>query len=655
MIPSTRSVCPLRVVRTARPDDVVSDSIERIKKKRKRTLHKYNKTKDSSLLLIIKQLDTRLKSTIRMIKKSIVQQKLRSGNSKSFWNAIKNLQGEQKKIIPLELKVDGELINDKNVLSNTFATFFAEKVSRLSQDTGQYNWVRSDSVVEVTEEELDNAVKSLKPKMCSGHDNVPLKLIKYGLTPLKKYVLELMRQAMKSIPLSWKTALIVPLHKAGPKTSVENYRPISNLASMSKVFEKIVLAKLDQKHPNIEGQSQHGFRKGRGTHTALLELQHELASALDRSLLVSAYSIDMSAASDLIRPSVFHESSGLCDPLLNVTMDFLSGRNFKVRVGDSLSTKRDLNVGCLQDSILGPKLFNIYCKNIATAIPSDAKIVIYADDSYVVNVDKDFSALQIKTRHCIESHTNALRSIGMVVNTNKTELLFLSRDKLFRDKELVLSFEGSSIVSQPHIKALGTIISRDLSWAKHINHAIAKSNHTIKRIKFLSKWLDKKDLLQLVTTQYFPIVFYSAPLWAGCLDYSSMRRLNSAHYRAIRAALRIHEIRSKSRKQLDEISSRATPMQWLNYSLASTVIRLYNFSDSNIAVKLRESAYVNDRMPLKARFFDRSKLKIGRQSLQNRVGHLFSKISFDWVTPLSNDALRMNLKKEFFISTHPSS
>ncbi len=74
---------------------------------------------------------------------------------------------------------------------------------------------------------------------------------------------------------------------------------------MSNIFEKILLAKLDEMHPNIEGQSQYGFRRGRGTHTALLKLQHELSSALDNSLLVSVYSIDMSAAFDLLRPNIF--------------------------------------------------------------------------------------------------------------------------------------------------------------------------------------------------------------------------------------------------------------------------------------------------------------------------------------------------------------
>ncbi len=645
------TLCPLRVVRTSRLTDIMSDSIKRIKKKRKRTLHKYNKSKDLELLAITKRLDIRLRSTIRDIKKSIVQQKLKSGNSKSFWNTVKKLQGEQKDAGRMELKINDKLVQDPQTLSDSFAEFFQGKVASLSQNSDQYCWARSGSTIEVTEREFDDALKSLKTKMCAGHDGIPLKLIKYGLPTVKKYALQLMQLAMQSIPTSWKTAVIVPLHKSGTKTLVENYRPIANLVSMSKVFEKIVLAKLDDLHPNIERQAQHSFRKNRGTHTALLELQHELASSLDKSLLVSAYSIDMSAAFDLLRPNIFHKSSDLNESLLNITMDFLSGRNFQVKVGDVLSSSRDLFVGCVQGSILGPKLFNIYCKDVAKALPTDARIIIYADDSYVVNVDSDFEVQQKKTSQCIETHTKMLRSIGMVVNSNKTELIFLSRIK--DDKVMKIELEGSSIISKPFLKALGTIISNDLTWSRHINYVIRKSNHTIKRIRFLSKWLDKKNLLHLVTSQYFPVVFYSSSIWAGCLDYSSIKRLNSAHYRAIRAALRIRDIRSKSRKELDELSSRATLTQWLNYSLASTVIQLYNFSDFNAADKLRESAYINDRMPMKVRFFDTSKLKIGQQSLQNCIGHLFSKMSFDWITPLSNDALRVKLKNEFFNKPPP--
>ena len=166
----------------------------------------------------------------------------------------------------------------------------------------------------------------------------------------------------------------------------------------------------------------------------------------------------------------------------------------------------------------------------------------------------------------------------------------------------------------------------------------------------MSKWLEKNDLIKLVTSQYLPIVFYSSPLWTGCLDSNSWKRLNSAHYRAIRAALHIPTYLKKPRTEIDEISGRATPAQWARYSLASTVITLYTSSDTNIAIHLRQSAYVNDRMPFRAKFIDYSRLKIGRQSLPNRIGPLFSKISFNWMTPMSKDLLRINLKSEFFTS-----
>jgi hypothetical protein len=173
-----------------------------------------------------------------------------------------------------------------------------------------------------------------------------------------------MRAATRGIPQSWKTAVITPLHKSGSKTSVENYRPIANLVSISKIFEKIILAKIDALHPNIEGQGQHGFRKGRSTLTALLEVQHEISSSLDKKLEVSTYSIDMSAAFDLLRPNIFHSSSIICESLLNITTDFMTNRNFQVSINGTMSDPVASNVGCVQGSILGPKLFNIYCSSI---------------------------------------------------------------------------------------------------------------------------------------------------------------------------------------------------------------------------------------------------------------------------------------------------
>ena len=104
-----------------------------------------------------------------------------------------------------------------------------------------------------------------------------------------------------------------------------------------------------------------------------------------------------------------------------------------------------------------------------------------------------------------------------------------------------------------------------------------------------------------------------------------------------------------SRLELDKQTKRATPTEWAQYSIASSVIKLFNRSDTNIACQLRDSVYINDRMPLKGKFLDKSRLKIGKQALPNRLGPLFANLSFDWInTHLSDDALRKHLKEEFF-------
>jgi hypothetical protein len=78
------------------------------------------------------------------------------------------------------------------------------------------------------------------------------------------------------------------------------------------------------------------------------------------------------------------------------------------------------------------------------------------------------------------------------------------------------------------------------------------------------------------------------------------------------------------------------------------VLILYEISPY-IAHALRYSVHINDRMPGRGRFMDRSRLKVGRQSLPNRIGPLFAKISFDWAgISLSDNALRRLLKSKFF-------
>ncbi len=647
LLSAYEEICPIRTVRISKPSDIISDDIERIKKKRKRALHRFNKTKDEALLKNIKDLDKRLKFQINKTRKHIINKKMTSANKKSFWDTVKKLQGE-KGISKDEITLGSgtDIITDPLSIAGEFATFFQDKVKQLSEDSGMYQWARqSPSSLDFTEKDIESAITSLKTKMCSGLDGLPLKIVKHSAPAIVSPLLELMKLASKSIPLAWKKSLITPLHKSGDRHLTKNYRPIANLPSLSKLFEKLILARLDRLYPDIEGQHQHGFRQKRSTVTALLELQHEIATALDQNKIVSTYSIDMSAAFDLLKPSVFHQTVPLDPPMMDVILDFLSGRTFTVKVCEAFSETKSLNVGCVQGSILGPKLFGIYCRGLPTALPEGAKLITYADDSYVVNASKTLKDLKHITEVSITNHTAFLRSIGMVVNSSKTELLLSSRVK--NQENLVIEYDGTKITPTDSMKALGVYLTPNLSWDKHIDNILNRTAFLIHRTKYLSRWLKKEDLLKLITSQYFSIIYYAAPVWIGCLTSKAWSRLNAAHYRALRACLRDYKKR-KSKLELNLESKRATPAEWGMYSIASTVIKLYNGSTTNISNLIRRSAYVNDRLPRRAKFIDRSRLVIGRQSIFNRIGSLFAKIGFDWIGDLTDDELRVKLKKEFF-------
>ena len=477
-------LCPTRIIRTSRSDDIATDNVERIKKKRKRKLAKFNKIQDTSLLNEIAALDVKLKRTITSERKQVIQTKLKSGNAKAFWDTISRLQGEKDPQTSPILKTDSGTISDSKIVADTFADFFENKVSTLSEGEAPYQWIRSNDTITITPSDVKKAVALLKRKMCSGHDEIPLKIIKDVTPGLMDLTLKLMELAAREIPRSWKVSIIKPLHKNKDKTDCKNYRPISNIVSISKVFERIVLDKLESQHYNLEGQHQHGFRKGRSTITALLDLQNHIAGSLDRNLLTSVYSVDMTAAFDLLRPSVFHQQVPLPNSLMNIVMDFMSGRKMRVQIGNAASTDRDVNVGCVQGSILGPKLFGIYCSKLPTIFPLNTSVISYADDSYVINSSTNIHDLKELTEWCFTTHKEYLQGIGMIVNDSKTELLFASRNK-----DLTLNIKcGTQIVnSKTTLKALGVQISEDLNWEKHVKYAINKSRQAVRRIKYIKK------------------------------------------------------------------------------------------------------------------------------------------------------------------------
>ena len=146
----------------------------------------------------------------------------------------------------------------------------------------------------------------MKNKNCKGHDRIPQKILKDGIEWLKYPLAYLFNQiyTQKKIPEQWLISKITPIFIKGNSAQIENYRPISNLCSCSKIFEKLILLRIRKLESinkiDLTGKPQHSFKAKHSTMTAGMQLQSVIARALDDDEYALMASLDLSSAFNVV-------------------------------------------------------------------------------------------------------------------------------------------------------------------------------------------------------------------------------------------------------------------------------------------------------------------------------------------------------------------
>jgi len=168
--------------------------------------------------------------------------------------------------------------------------------------------------------------------------------------------------------------------------------------------------------------------------------------------------------------------------LINIIDEYLSNRSGYVEISESRSIVEPMNAGCVQGNIIGPLLLNILKSDFYSVIQPNS-VVSYADDSYVVVKAQSREELQNQSRMCVFEHYAWLKSIGMVCNTEKTEMITFGAE----DFEV----EVNNVIIKPPetMKALGLIIDNKLSWEPHVTKIIQKHRSLLFCLSLYSKTL----------------------------------------------------------------------------------------------------------------------------------------------------------------------
>ena len=263
---------------------------------------------------------TNLRKSIRNAKRTyfehiFIQHK---NDIKKTWKILnETLSRNTKKQIRQEFSINNQLVSDPEVIANSFNEYFvsigrklAEKIQP-AQHFSSYLNVRSESVfnfVPVTEQNISDIIKNLKNKSSYGHDCLSNILIKRVQNVLIEPLTFLINQSLSTgiFPNELKISRVKPLYKSGNSSLLSNYRPISVLSSISKVYEYVVFKQLlnYMECNRLFYTDQYGFRPGHSTELAAARFVNELVVDMDNYKIPTSVLIDLSKAFDTLNHDI---------------------------------------------------------------------------------------------------------------------------------------------------------------------------------------------------------------------------------------------------------------------------------------------------------------------------------------------------------------
>lgn len=460
---------------------------------------------------------------------------------------------------------DGNKINtfdpkkNAEIFKNYFSNLAENLVHKLPTSLGRFgiqsvstyytkkNTVCKDtfSLNEVTEKKIFKILCDIDVNKSAGYDEISGIFLKDGAEVLFKPILEMVNLSIKTsiFPNDCKVAKLTPLYKKGSKTDPKNYRPISLLPLLSKVFEKVInqqtQAFLDQN--SILYTYQSGFRAKYSTDSCLSLLNDKILKGFDEGLLTGMILIDLQKAFDTIDFKILlkkMEHVGFSGSTIEWFKSYLTNRQFFVAVGDSFSDKEALNCGVPQGSILGPLLFLLYVNDMEQAVQCD--LPLYADDSCMIYQHKSEKTISENLSRNFASICDWFvdNKLSIHFGEDKTKcILFSPKSKLSKIGKLDIQYEGNIIKQYNKVTYLGCTLDETLSGESMALQVISKIN---KKLKFLYR---KNDFLtpslrrMLCNSLLQPHFDYACSAWYPNLNKCLQKKLQVVQNKCIRFCL----------------------------------------------------------------------------------------------------------------------
>jgi hypothetical protein len=516
---------------------------------------------------------------------------------KLFWKRVKRLTG-QKSVVPDSLMVNGEPVSDVNGKAKAMMFYYSqlgkenvkskgssqEHISSECNDDGHdhegFDSHFKKSVVDRVKQlltqggshalldkpflmdDVHSALSIVANGKAAGPDHIVYEMIKYGGQHTHQATLSLFNSiwSAEHWPASWQSGLIFSAFKGGDRQLMDDYRGITLLSAISKLFERMINCRLMEwsEKCNILHDEQGGFRPKRGCDHQQFIL-HEIMSARwytrTKKLPTYACFIDVKKAYDRVWRtglwSILHDL-GVQGKAWRMLIAMYSSVKRRVVCGNTISDEFSVECGVPQGSVLSPWLYDCYINGLVTQLKSQGygidiagrtvPLLCYADDIVLL------SASIVGMKLMLASISQYAHKWRFNYNNKKSNLLVYGSKK-YRDEarqhEWLLSGKPLQIVDE--YKYLGIEVGKHQTAGKFTTMLDRFESKAKRQIALIISIGCSKGLLMPKTCVTLwnalirPLFEYGAEIWT-----CSQTRMNSIESMQCAFGRRVMGIRSSS-------------------------------------------------------------------------------------------------------------
>lgn len=435
-------------------------------------------------------------------------------NPKSFFAYTKSLSKSNK--LPPIMKYKGLIANNLKETVNHFATHFSNVYVENNTDFHINCDSNCNNYMEITMANIIEIIEKLDKNKTNSPDGIPALFYINTIENIAKPLTLLFKLSILEMkyPDSFKTSIISPIYKSGDQDDVENYRPISIISTIAKIFDKLIYNHLSTLTSHLLVHNQHGFTKGKSTLTNLMEYVDYLSNNMMNGGQIDAIYMDLAKAFDRIDHCILLKklSDLQLDPCLIILIkSYLVNRKQIVCVYGEKSDLITPHSSVPQGSILSPLLFALFINDLPPKIKS--KILLFADDLKLFTKIKNFDdALRIQRD--IDTIIAWCRENKLQLNSNKCFVISFTRRHAPTFQHFNYNINGQSLDRINSIKDLGVIFDSKLSFENHTQNTISKA---CRMLGFISRSLNKFKKIDtyktLFNTYVKSILEYCSTVW----------------------------------------------------------------------------------------------------------------------------------------------